>query len=290
MATTRPDSADSSPAPAAEGAGWHALSMSAQYQLHAHLGRKLQTVYPWSRNRSLELFSSCSRGSSARNRRADASLRLVVPHFRPRPARRRGKQAEIAQGKDQVTHPPKESLRDAFVAAIPHLRAFALSLCRDEQRADDLVQEALVKGWQKRESFEQGTNLKAWLFTILRNNYFSDLRRKSQMPVEANGDFVERLSEHPAQSGHLDLQDFVAALGTLEPTQREALILVGAEGFTYEEAAQICGCPVGTIRSRVNRARRRLVDLLQVSAAEEYGPNPAYQSLKAWTPLADRPP
>jgi RNA polymerase sigma-70 factor, ECF subfamily len=189
-----------------------------------------------------------------------------------------------------VTHPPKVSLRDAFVAAIPHLRAFALSLCRDEQRADDLVQEALVKGWQKRDSFEPGTNLKAWLFTILRNNYFSDLRRKSQMPVQANGDFVERLSEHPAQAGHLDLQDFVAALGKLEPTQREALILVGAEGFTYEEAAHICGCPVGTIRSRVNRARRRLVDLLQVSAAEEYGPDPAYESLKAWTPLADRPP
>jgi RNA polymerase sigma-70 factor (ECF subfamily) len=189
-----------------------------------------------------------------------------------------------------VTHPPKDSLRDAFVAAIPHLRAFAISLCRDEQRADDLVQETLVKAWQKRESFEEGTNLKAWLFTILRNNYFSELRRKSQIPVEANGDCVEQLSEHPAQSGHLDLQDFATALGKLEPAQREALILVGAEGFTYEEAAHICSCPVGTIRSRINRARRHLANLLQVSAAAEYGPDAAYHSINGWVSRAHRPP
>jgi RNA polymerase sigma-70 factor (ECF subfamily) len=189
-----------------------------------------------------------------------------------------------------VTQPSKDSLRDAFVAAIPSLRAFALSLCRDEQQADDLVQEALVKGWQKRDSFEPGTNLKAWLFTILRNNFFSELRRKNETPVEANGDFVERLSQHPPQSGYLDLQDFAAALGNLEPAQREALILVGAEGFTYEEAAQICGCPIGTIRSRVNRARRRLAELLQVSAAVEYVPDPTYAPLEVQTPLVDRPP
>jgi RNA polymerase sigma-70 factor (ECF subfamily) len=96
-------------------------------------------------------------------------------------------------------------LRDDFVAAIPHLRAFAVSLCRDVQRADDLVQETPVKGWQKRESFEAGTNLKAWSFTILRNNYFSEHRRKIHFLVEANGDLFERLSQHPTQSGHLDL-------------------------------------------------------------------------------------
>jgi RNA polymerase sigma-70 factor (ECF subfamily) len=170
------------------------------------------------------------------------------------------------------------------------MRSFALSLCRDEQQADDLVQEALVKGWQRRDSFEQGTNLRAWLFTILRNNYVSEVRRKNLMPVEASNDCVERLSEHPAQPAHIDLQDFAAGLGKLEPAQREALILVGAEGFTYEEAAQICGVAVGTIKSRVNRARRHLVKLLQVSAAEEYGPHPAYEAFKTRTPLADRPP
>lgn len=187
-----------------------------------------------------------------------------------------------------MTRPPPDSLRDAFVAAIPHLRAFAVSLCRDSQRADDLVQETLVKGWQKRESFEAGTNLKAWLFTILRNNYFSELRKKNHLLVEANGDSVERLSEHPAQSGHLDLQDFAAALGQLEPAQREALVLVGAAGFSYEEAAQICGCAVGTIKSRVNRARHRLAELLQVSAGEEYGPDAAYEAIIARTQFAYR--
>ena len=187
-----------------------------------------------------------------------------------------------------MARPPKDTLRDAFVAAIPHLRAFAVSLCRDAQRADDLVQETLVKGWQKRDSFEAGTNLKAWLFTILRNNYFSELRKKNHVLVEANGDSVERLSQHPTQSGHLDLQDFAAALAQLEPPQREALILVGAEGFSYEEAAQISGCAVGTIKSRVNRARHRLAELLQISAAEEYGPDAAHESIVARTTLAYR--
>jgi RNA polymerase sigma-70 factor (ECF subfamily) len=180
-----------------------------------------------------------------------------------------------------VTRPSKDSLRDdAFVAAIPHLRAFAVSLCRDAPRADDLVQETLVKGWQKRESFEAGTNLRAWLFTILRNNYFSELRKKHLL-VEANGEAVERLSRRPTQPGHLDLQDFLAALDKLEPRQREALILVGAEGFSYEEAAEICGCPVGTIKSRVNRARHRLAALLQISEAEDYGTDAAYDSIIA---------
>jgi RNA polymerase sigma-70 factor (ECF subfamily) len=179
-------------------------------------------------------------------------------------------------------------LHDAFVAAVPHLRAFAISLCRDAQRADDLVQETLVKAWQKRKSFEAGTNLKAWLFTILRNTYFSELRKNNHVVVDSNSDSVEQLSEPPAQSGHLDLQDFRAALGTLEPAQMEALILVGAEGFSYEEAAQICGCAVGTIKSRVNRARRRLAEVLQISAADEYGPDPTAESVVVRPLLANR--
>jgi RNA polymerase sigma-70 factor (ECF subfamily) len=193
------------------------------------------------------------------------------------------------QGTEQVTRPPKDSFRDAFVAAIPHLRAFAVSLCHDPQWADDIVQETLVKAWQKRESFETGTNLKAWLFTILRNTYFSDLRKTRHLLVETNSDFVERLSQRPAQAGHLDLQDFVAALYRLEPAQREALVLVGAEGFSYEEAAQICGCAVGTIKSRVNRARHRLAASLQISAAEEYGPDAAYEAIIARATRAYRP-
>jgi RNA polymerase sigma-70 factor, ECF subfamily len=146
--------------------------------------------------------------------------------------------------------------------------------------------------WRSRSPrcFSSFSNLKAWLFTILGNHYFSQLCRQNQVLVEANGECVEQLSEHPAQPGHLDLQDFAAALGQLEPAQREALILVGAEGFSYEEAAQISGCAVGTVKSRVNRARRRLRALLEVSAAEEYGPDAAYESINARTPLAYRPP
>jgi RNA polymerase sigma-70 factor (ECF subfamily) len=187
-----------------------------------------------------------------------------------------------------LTDRPPDSLRDAFVGAIPHLRAFAFSLCRDAQRADDLVQETLVKAWQKHKSFAAGTNLKAWLFTILRNTYFSELRKSNHLVVDSNGECLERLSQHPEQSGHLDLQDFIAALGKLEPAQREAFILVGAEGFSYEEAAQICGCAVGTIKSRVNRARQRLADFLQVSAPKEYGPDATSESILARPPLANR--
>jgi RNA polymerase sigma-70 factor (ECF subfamily) len=186
-----------------------------------------------------------------------------------------------------LTDRPPDSLRDAFVGAIPHLRAFAISLCRDVQLADDLVQETLVKAWQKHGSFAAGTNLKAWLFTILRNTYFSELR-KNHLVVDSNGEYLERLSHHPEQLGHLDLQDFSAALGKLEPAQREALILVGAEGFSYEEAAQICGCAVGTIKSRVNRGRQRLAELLQVSAPKEFGPDATSESILARLPLANR--
>jgi RNA polymerase sigma-70 factor, ECF subfamily len=205
--------------------------------------------------------------------------------------RSRQKKSIRAQGIEQVTRPPQHSFRAALVAVIPHLRAFAVSLCHDAHRADDLVQETLVKGWQKRETFETGTNLTAWLFTILRNTYFSELRKTKHVLIESDSDFVERLSQHPAQPGHLDLQDFLAALYRLEPGQREALVLVGAKGFSYEEAAEVCGCPIGTIRSRVNRARRRLVELLKVSATEESRADTVYHSIAARTPLAyHRPP
>jgi RNA polymerase sigma-70 factor, ECF subfamily len=174
-----------------------------------------------------------------------------------------------------VTTPQPDALRSAFVAAIGHLRAFALSLCRDRQQADDLVQETLVKAWHKRQSFEEGTNLKAWLFTILRNQYFSERRKAKHLLLEPNGEYIERLSEPPAQPGHLDLLDFVAALRRLVPAQREALMLVGAEGFSYEEAAQICGVAVGTIKSRVHRARQCLAEVL---SGEDHGPSLAHDA------------
>ena len=153
-------------------------------------------------------------------------------------------------------------LRDALVAQIGSLRAFAVSLCRDRDRADDLVQETLFKAWNHIDSFKEGTNLKAWLFTILRNTYFSERRKRKREVEDADGKYAARLAGAPEQHGHMDMKDFHAALVQLPADQREALVLVGAAGFSYEEAAEISDCAVGTIKSRVNRARSRLADML----------------------------
>jgi len=156
------------------------------------------------------------------------------------------------------------SLREALVAEMGSLRAFGVSLCGDKERADDLVQETLFKAWNHLDSFKEGTNLKAWLFTILRNTYFSERRKRRREVEDADGSYAARLATHPAQHGHMEMQDFRAALVRLPDDQREALILVGAAGFSYEEAAEISGCAVGTIKSRVNRARNRLAGMLEL--------------------------
>ncbi len=160
------------------------------------------------------------------------------------------------------------SLRDSLVAEMGSLRAFAVSLCGDKERADDLVQETLFKAWNHLDSFKEGTNLKAWLFTILRNTYFSERRKRRREVEDADGSYAARLATQPAQHGHMDMQDFRAALTKLPDDQREALVLVGAAGFSYEEAAEISGCAVGTIKSRVNRARNRLAGMLGLDEVE----------------------
>ncbi|MFA5899932.1 MAG: sigma-70 family RNA polymerase sigma factor [Hyphomicrobium sp.] len=171
-------------------------------------------------------------------------------------------------------------LRDDLVAAIPNMRAFAISLCGNRDRADDLVQEALVKAWHHLESFEEGTNLKAWLFTILRNAYFSELRKTKREVADSEGQLAAKLSVPAEQLGHLDLVDLSHALAKLPADQREALILVGAEGFSYEDAANISGCAVGTVKSRVNRARSRLNELMTAVPAghPDAGETPAPES------------
>lgn len=160
-----------------------------------------------------------------------------------------------------------------LLASIPGLRAFAVSLAQNADKADDLVQETLVKAWDKHESFQPGTNLKAWLFTILRNEFYSQMRKRGREVQDSDGVMTGRLAVHPAQQGMLDLQDFRAALEQLPEDQREAIILIGASGFSYEEAAEICNCAVGTIKSRVSRARSRLQDILKVSGDGDYGPD-----------------
>ena len=164
--------------------------------------------------------------------------------------------------------------REQLIAAIPGLRAFGLSLTARGDRADDLVQETLMKAWKHYESFEPGSNMKAWLYTILRNEFYTQLRKRKREVEDADGKISGRVAVHGEQQGHMDLRDFQQALDQLSEDQREALILVGAEGFSYEEVAEICGCAVGTVKSRVNRARTRLADLLGVGSVSEFGPGP----------------
>lgn len=165
-----------------------------------------------------------------------------------------------------------EKTQAELLEAIPNLRAFALSLAGNVDRADDLVQETLVKAWNKLSTYEEGTNLKAWLFTILRNAFYSDLRKHRRETADVDGEHAMRLVSHPEQHGHLEMLEMLVALDKLPEEQREAVLLVGAEGFAYEEAAEICGCAVGTIKSRVNRARNKLAELMHMTAEDDLGP------------------
>jgi RNA polymerase sigma-70 factor (ECF subfamily) len=168
---------------------------------------------------------------------------------------------------------PEPAIRDALLAAVPSLRAFAISLCGQVDRADDLVQDTLLRALSHIDRFERGTNLNAWLFTILRNLFHSEYRKRRREVEDPDGSYAGRLRVHPEQGSRLDFEDFRTALAKLPPDQREALLLVGASGFSYEEAAQICECAVGTIKSRVNRARSRLSSLLAVDDVEDLGPD-----------------
>jgi len=166
-----------------------------------------------------------------------------------------------------------ENIRDAMLRAVPSLRAFAISLCGNVDRADDLVQETLVRAWGHRESFQPGTNMSAWLFTILRNLFRSEYRKRRREIEDSDGSHADSLTSLPEQNSRLEMLEFRKALNVLPAEQRESLILVGASGFSYEEAAQICGCAVGTIKSRVNRARMRLAELLSIESANDFGPD-----------------
>jgi RNA polymerase sigma-70 factor (ECF subfamily) len=165
----------------------------------------------------------------------------------------------------------KASMRDDILATLPRLRAFAISLSGKVDRADDLVQETLLRALTNINSFEPGTNLQAWLFTILHNQFRSDYRKRRREVEDVDGRIAEKLTTGPAQQSHLEFEEFRQALTELPVDQREAIILVGASGFSYEEAAQICDCAVGTIKSRVNRARVRLTEILSIESAEEIG-------------------
>ncbi|MEO5587561.1 MAG: sigma-70 family RNA polymerase sigma factor [Novosphingobium sp.] len=157
----------------------------------------------------------------------------------------------------------RSQFKREMLNVVPHLRAFARGLCGRADFADDLVQETLLKAWAAQARFEPGTSMRAWTFVILRNVYLSELRR-NRFRGEYDETQAERILVAPAgQEGPLHLGDLHRALLTLPPERREALLLVGAGGFSYEEAADICGCAVGTIKSRVGRARAALAAMIE---------------------------
>lgn len=164
------------------------------------------------------------------------------------------------------------SVRDVMLAAVPTLRAFAISLGGNVDRADDLVQGTLVRAIDNVDSFQPGTNMLAWLFTILRNQFRSEYRKRRREVEDADGSYLDSLTSVPEQHGRLEFKELFAALAKLPLGQREALLLVGASGFSYDEAAVICGTPVGTIKSRVNRARTLLAKQLGIDSTDKFGP------------------
>ena len=159
--------------------------------------------------------------------------------------------------------------RDQLVDHLPALRAFALSLTREGASADDLVQDTIVKAWTNIDKFQPGTNLRAWLFTILRNTFYSARRKTKREVSDTDGIHAAKQATRPDHDGRLALRDFRAAFEQLPDEQREALILVGASGFSYEQAAAMTGVAVGTVKSRANRGRRKLAELLDLSGSDD---------------------
>ncbi|AHE51795.1 sigma-70 family RNA polymerase sigma factor [Sphingomonas sanxanigenens] len=177
----------------------------------------------------------------------------------------RGHDEDDGQGEGVAPDPVPLSdaeFKDELARVIPHLRAFGRSVSGSRDLADDLVQETLMKAWAARHRFQAGTNMRAWTFIILRNLYLSQMRR-ARFKGEWDDLTADRLLAAPAgQDKHVELGDIQRALMHLPEAQREALILVGAGGFAYEEAAEICGVAVGTIKSRVARGRAALESLM----------------------------
>jgi RNA polymerase sigma-70 factor (ECF subfamily) len=192
----------------------------------------------------------------------------ATPDLNPRIVKMGVRAPSVVEDAPVYLDPP---FREAVLAAVPRLRAFAISLCRSVDHADDLVQETLLRALANIGSFQPGTNMPAWLFTILRNQFHSEYRKRRREVEDIDGSYTGTMTSPPEQVARMAFRELRAALGELPANQREALILVGASGFTYEEAGHICGCALGTIKSRVNRARTRLAELMSIKGTDDFG-------------------
>jgi RNA polymerase sigma-70 factor, ECF subfamily len=160
-----------------------------------------------------------------------------------------------------IPRPAITTFSDDLLKTIPKLRAYAISLCRTTERGDDLAQETLVKAWTNASGFEPGTNLVAWLYAIMRNEFYSQYRKRRREVEDNDGRHANLLRVSPSQEKHIHLLDVRDAMNRLTAEHREALTL-SVSGLSYEEAAAVCGCAVGTMKSRTSRARDKLARML----------------------------
>jgi RNA polymerase sigma-70 factor, ECF subfamily len=172
------------------------------------------------------------------------------------------------------------TIHGEMLAVIPQLRAFAVSLCRNRDQADDLVQETLLRACGNITKFEPGTNMGAWLITILRHQFYSEYRKRRREVQDANGYYLKTMVTQPHQIGCAEYRELLEAIAKLPKEMREALILVGVHGVSCPEAARICGCPTGTIKSRVHRARACLAALLSIESVADLAADPKMQSIQ----------
>jgi RNA polymerase sigma-70 factor (ECF subfamily) len=171
--------------------------------------------------------------------------------------------------KDRSQIMKRRRVRGEILELIPSLRAFAQSLTRNPAEADDLLQDTLLKALLNIDSFTPGTNLRAWLFTIERNTFYTNCKRRNR-EVAFDVEEAESIPTEPCQDWPLKIRALQDAMRQLPDDQQEALMMVGGDGMRYEEAATRCGCALGTIKSRVSRGRARLLKLLEVRRNGEF--------------------